>query len=245
MADMQLAQPQDLTADLTRDNLAPEPVFSGLVTPIPRRAGRPKDTAKRAAIIQAAHVLFANQPYDVVTMEAVADLAGVSKMTVYSHLQDKETLFETVVASVSDQMIAAITAPAPGGARERLTGVGIAFLQVVLGSDVCRMAHTLPGTLRANPGLASRFYAAGPGRVRAALAEIIAREAQDGMLTVDDPMLAADDLVCLWEGGMPERIAYGLSGICGPAEIARRAIRGTAVFLRAYAASPGLAPTGS
>ncbi len=58
-------------------------------------------------------------------------------------------------------------------------------------------------------------------------------------------MLAADDLVCLWEGGLPQRIAYGLSGIRGSEEIARRAIGGTAVFLRAYAASPGTAPTGS
>ena len=62
------------------------------------RPGRPEDIAKREAIIKAAHALFASQPFDLVTMEAVAARAGVSKMTVYSHFRDKETLFETIVA---------------------------------------------------------------------------------------------------------------------------------------------------
>ena len=34
------------------------------------RSGRPKDTAKREAIVTAARTLFARQPYDLVTMEA-------------------------------------------------------------------------------------------------------------------------------------------------------------------------------
>jgi TetR/AcrR family transcriptional repressor of mexJK operon len=46
--------------------------------------------------------------------------------------------------------------------------------------------------------------------------------------------MAADDLVSLWEGGMPARIAFGLAGLSTPEEISQRAIRGTEVFLRAY-----------
>ena len=48
------------------------------------RTGRPKDIAKRDAIIKAARSLFASQPFDLVTMETVATQAGVSKMTVYT-----------------------------------------------------------------------------------------------------------------------------------------------------------------
>ena len=57
-----------------------------------------------------------------------------------------------------------------GGLRERLISAGTVVLGVILGSDICTMAHTLPAALRANRPLADRFYAAGPGRVRAALA---------------------------------------------------------------------------
>jgi TetR/AcrR family transcriptional repressor of mexJK operon len=205
-----------------------------------RRPGRPKDIAKREAIIKAARGLFATQPFDLVTMEAVAARAHVSKMTVYSHFHDKETLFETIVLVTSDQMIDALTTPHPaGGLREQLVAVGTVLLGVILGSDICTMAHSLPATLRENRPLAERFYAAGPGRVRAALAGIIAAAAERGELQVDDAHRAADDLVCLWEGGMPAKIAFGLAGLSTPKEVRERASRGTDVFLRAYRADRG------
>jgi TetR/AcrR family transcriptional repressor of mexJK operon len=212
-----------------------------LTEPTPsHRPGRPKDIAKRTAIIKAARALFATQPFDLVTMEAVASHARVSKMTVYSHFHDKETLFETIVLVTSDQMIAALTTSPPGGGlREQLVAVGTVLLGVVLGSDICTMAHSLPATLRANQPLAERFYAAGPGRVRAALARIIASAAQRGELRVDDADRAAEDLVSLWEGGMPAKIAFGLAGVSTAEEVRQRASRGTDVFLRAYRGGPG------
>jgi TetR/AcrR family transcriptional repressor of mexJK operon len=203
--------------------------------PATHRSGRPKDSAKREAIIAAARGLFVSQPFDLVTMEAVAAQAGVSKMTVYSHFHDKETLFETIVTATSDQMIRALSTPEQNeGLRERLIAVGTGFLDVILGSDICKMSHTLPGALRANRALARRFYAAGPGRVRSALAEMIAAAAERGELSVDDADNAADDLVSLWEGSMPAKIAFGLADLSTPEEIKRRVTRGTEVFLRAY-----------
>jgi TetR/AcrR family transcriptional repressor of mexJK operon len=209
--------------------------------PVIHRPGRRKDLAKHDAIIRAARALFASQPFELVTMEAVAAQAGVSKMTVYSHFDDKETLFETIVLAISGQMIDALSAPEQAGAlRERLIAAGSAVLSIILGSDICTMAHTLPPALRANRALADRFFAAGPGRVRAALADIIAASAAHGELEVDDPRQAADDLVSLWEGSMPAKIAFGLAGLSTPEEISRRARRGTDVFLRAYRTSrPG------
>jgi TetR/AcrR family transcriptional regulator, mexJK operon transcriptional repressor len=206
-----------------------------IASPAAHRSGRPKDNAKREAIITAARGLFASQPFDLVTMEAVAAQAGVSKMTVYSHFHDKETLFETIVIATSDQMTSALSDPAQhDGLRDRLIAVGIGFLGVILGSDICKMSHTLPGALRANRALADRFYAAGPGRVRRALAAMIEAAAERGELSVDDPACAADDLVGLWEGSMPAKIAFGLAELSTPEEIRRRAVRGTDVFLRAY-----------
>ena len=199
------------------------------------RVGRPKDSAKREAIIAAARSLFASQPFDAVTMEAVAAQAGVSKMTVYSHFHDKDSLFETIVAATVDQMIGALSAADLGeDLCERLNAVGISLLGMVLGSDMCRMKHTLPAALRPNRQLAERFYAAGPGRIRAALAAMIDVAAARGELEVDDADLAADDLVSLWEGSMPAKIAFGLAGLSTPEEIRHRALRGTQVFLRAY-----------
>jgi len=201
------------------------------------RPGRPKDIAKREAIIKAARDLFASEPFELVTMEAVAKRADVSKMTVYSHFRDKDTLFETIVTATADQMIRVMTTPEHGGLRERLTGIGTVFLTIVLGSDICMMTRTLPLALRGNRALADRFYAAGPGRVRAALSAIIGAAVARGELAVDDPDRAADDLVGLWEGGMPAKIAFGLAQLSTSEEIEERAARGTDVFLRAYRTS--------
>lgn len=207
-------------------------------SPAGRRSGRPKDFARREAIIKAAHDLFASQPFELVTVDAVAARAGVSKMTVYSHFHDKETLYETIVLATSDQMIDAMARQRDGGLRDQLIAVGRALLGVVLGSDICTMAHTLPATLRANRPLGDRFYAAGPGRVRAALAGIIAASAGRGELIVDDADQAAEDLVALWVGNRSAKIAFGLVDRSTPEEIARAAVRGTDVFLRAYRAGP-------
>ena len=69
--------------------------------PLPPNAlGRPKDMAKRQAILDAAKTLFLTKGYASTSMDAVASLAGVSKLTVYSHFTDKETLFSSGISTV-------------------------------------------------------------------------------------------------------------------------------------------------
>jgi len=67
----------------------------------PRAAGpgRPKDLAKREAILEASKALFVRLGFDAVSMDQIAAEAGVSKLTVYSHFGDKETLFAAAVQS--------------------------------------------------------------------------------------------------------------------------------------------------
>ena len=209
---------------------------------VPRRsrAGRPKDATKRAAILAAARDLFRAQSYDSVTMGAVAARAGVSQMTLYSHFADTETMFETVVRALSDEMLSAIAGPDRAAAplRERLNSVGIGFLRVVLDASVRTMGLTLSASLQTDQALARRFYQAGPGRTRSALATIIAEAMACGELAADSPEWAADDLISLWEGGLPGQLAFGLIEQATEDEIVRRARRGTEVFLRAYS-QPG------
>jgi TetR/AcrR family transcriptional repressor of mexJK operon len=201
------------------------------------RAGRPKDAAKRASILAAAQGLFRSQPYEMVTMEAVAARAGVSKMTLYSHFADKETIFETVVRAISDEMMTAVSGPDRAAAplRETLNSIGIAFLTVVLDASMPMIRHTLSASLHKDQALARRFYDAGPGRTRSALAEIIAGATERGELATDFAEWAADDLISLWEGGLPAQLAFGFIEQIEADEIVRRAKRGTEIFLRAYA----------
>lgn len=67
--------------------------------------GRPKDPAKREAILDAAKALFIAQGFAGTSMDAVATEAGVSKLTVYSHFSDKATLFAAAVEAKCEGMM--------------------------------------------------------------------------------------------------------------------------------------------
>jgi TetR/AcrR family transcriptional regulator, regulator of autoinduction and epiphytic fitness len=59
---------------------------------------RKRDThEKRQVILEGAVKVFIESGYDVSSMDKIAEVAGVSKRTVYNHFQSKESLFQAVV----------------------------------------------------------------------------------------------------------------------------------------------------
>ncbi len=203
----------------------------------PSWPGRRRNAAKHAAIIAAARELFFARGYASVTMDAVAAAARVSKMTVYGHFGDKETLFAAVVQDFTHSLLAEIgrAATAVGPLAERLAAVGRSFLTLICSRQVVAAHRALVPTLAADPALARRFYESGPARMRAALAEVIAAAAARGEVCVPDAGAAADDLFSLWCGNLPDRLELGVTDDVRPEEIAAQVARTTAVFLRAYA----------
>ena len=82
----------------------------------PSGPGRPKDPAKRRAILEAAKSLFLRNGYDGSSMDAIAAEAGVSKLTVYSHFTDKETLFSAAVKAKCEEQLPELLFELPAGA---------------------------------------------------------------------------------------------------------------------------------
>src|ERR1700738_2728248 len=66
-----------------------------------RGPGRPRDPAKLEAIMEAAYALFLERGITATTIDAVAERASVSKMTVYANFRDKPAL----LAAVCDRKI--------------------------------------------------------------------------------------------------------------------------------------------
>ena len=62
-----------------------------------RPPGRPRDAAKLEAILDAANALFLERGIAATTMDAVAERASVSKMTVYANFRDKPALLAAVL----------------------------------------------------------------------------------------------------------------------------------------------------
>ena len=205
-----------------------------------RHLGRPKSEGKRAAIIDAARQLFGANSYESVTMDAVAGVAGVAKMTVYGHFSDKESLFEAMAGSTSDMMIAALPALplSVGSLEEELVTFGRSFLTVLLSPRIVNSFHRHIDMLSRNPALGARFYNAGAGRTRATLAAYLQSAGVCADLPADVAADAASDLISLWLGDMALRQALGLAAPPTPEDIAQRVRRGTGLFLRAYGLSP-------
>lgn len=197
--------------------------------------GRPKDPGKRAAILEAAKALFVREGYEGSSMDQIAALAGVSKLTVYSHFGDKQRLFTEVVQVFCEHGLpdGLFTQLPEQPLRERLIALGMAFDAVMMSPEAIAGYRMLvqPG-LCASP-VAEAFWQAGPQRIAQGFALLLQRRGQTGELRIDDPECAASQLIALLKG---ERHARALLGIERPAgeQAATHVAAAVDTFLRAY-----------
>lgn len=198
--------------------------------------GRPRDHDKSAAIINAAGDVFFERGYADTTIEAIAESAGVSKVTIYARFGDKAGLFEAMVKHVSARMETG--APQPGElltiAEEALIGYGISLMTELMSPRLVAFERNLAGELARHPDLARRFYDAGPGQSRATLATIIQRAVDKNELAVEHPMQAAADLYGLWHGFHMIEAQFGIGEPPNEQEIEDLVRTGVAKFLKVY-----------
>lgn len=197
--------------------------------------GRPKDLEKRAAILEAAKRLFPKQGFDGTSMDAIAAEAGVSKLTVYSHFKDKDSLFfETVCAKCEEQMPHAIFELKPGAPlREQLVAIGRAFFKLVMSEEAMSLHRLM--TTQPSEKLARLFWDAGPRRCQAELAAFFRAEMAAGALDMPDPERSASHFFCLLKGEPHARVAYGCCNSVSAAELDAHIRAVVDLFVRAYA----------
>lgn len=69
-----------------------------------RRTRKKRDTSqKRQAILEGAVKVFTKNGFEASSMDLIAEVAGVSKRTVYNHFPSKEALFQAIVADFLKQ----------------------------------------------------------------------------------------------------------------------------------------------
>lgn len=66
---------------------------------IKKTRGRPIDNSKINSIIETARTLFAQNGFARTTLDAIAEMSGVTKMTIYSHFKSKEELFGATITN--------------------------------------------------------------------------------------------------------------------------------------------------
>lgn len=204
----------------------------------PAGPGRPKDLEKRQAILEAAKRLFPRHGYDGISMDAIAAEAGVSKLTVYSHFSDKETLFAEAVKAVCEEQLPHgmfELRPDNGPIDQVLLTIARRFHALVSSEDSIRLHRIMAAQAPDSPKLAQLFYEAGPRRTLADFEALLRQADAAGTLAVPDPARAAGHFFCLIKGLSHMRT---LLGCCPPptvedTEAHLRSVVG--LFVRAHA----------
>jgi TetR/AcrR family transcriptional regulator, mexJK operon transcriptional repressor len=205
-------------------------------------AGEGRSARKRRAIVHAAREVFLRNGYAGASMDEVAALAPVSKVTVYKHFADKRSLFIAVITGAIED--------AEASTRSLVEGLG---LSTDLEADLRAFARqhvadvTQPHLIRLRrmiiaesgrfPDLASAWHRTGPERGHATLAEQIRTLARRGLLRVSDPMLAAQHLnYLILSVPLNEAMFTGRDQPYTRRQLHRFADEAVRVFLAAYGA---------
>ena len=207
--------------------------------PKPTSPGRPKDLGKRAAILDAAKRMFTAHGFERVSMDQIAAEAGVSKLTVYSHFGDKETLFSAAISAKCEEQLAEglFTVDPASSLREQLLGIGRAFVALI-NSEESLAIHRVVTTQPPPANLGRLFWEAGPRRVQDAFGSFLRDEIAAGALDIPDVRRAASQFFCMLKGEQHMLLLCGCTNRVDAAETEAHVQATVDMFLRAYQARP-------
>lgn len=179
----------------------------------PVRAGRPKSEQKAEAILCAAAELFLAQGFQGTSMDAVAQRAGVSKQTVYSHFAGKEDLFKACIRNkVAGYGFDETAAVDDADLRNALLNVMRRFVELLFDPEVVAMHRVVMGEAASQPRIAALFFESGPLRTRQAVRAFLQRQVERGRLRIrnDGLSYAAVQLMNMAVGMYQLQLLLGL-----------------------------------
>lgn len=199
--------------------------------------GRPKDPAKRAAILQAAQLLFLRSGYEGTSMDAIAAEAGVSKLTVYSHFTDKERLYAAAIRAVCEAQLPDLyigELPQDDIALT-LERIGNAFCVLLDSPESLALHRLLVSMAGQDAKLAELFYEVGPQRVCDGMAQLLQQSCARGELSIDQPQEAARQFFTLLKGDNHFKLLIGYGEVMSGQQRQQHVSAVVSAFLRIYA----------
>ncbi|HWV13041.1 MAG TPA: TetR/AcrR family transcriptional regulator [Sphingobium sp.] len=171
-----------------------------------RRTGRPPN--KKAgqideAILTAARDLFLSAGYEATSMEAVAQLAGVSKRTLYARHSTKEALMKAVVEDRVERWskdASAGNAKVPEPFPDRLKRHALILMDSLGNPEVRQFDRLILTTATRFPEIAQSFYQIGYSYELAFLTGEIVAGTQDDPAPPADPERVARQLLSMIQG---------------------------------------------
>ncbi len=167
----------------------------------PRTRTRTRSEEKRCSIMNAAATTFTQQGYDAASMAVIAERAGVSKQTVYSHFGSKKELFVVCIQSRTQETVLneAVLSP-EGGIREELSNLAHRFLALINSPEGVGIMRICTAQADRHPELAEAFYDAGPKKLNLKLKRYLDDKVAAGELTIPNSDHAAWQFLSMLQG---------------------------------------------
>ena len=177
------------------------------------QSGRPKDLEKRARILQAAKAIFLKSGYHGTSMNQIAQEAGVTKLTVYNHFQEKVNLFICAITETCEETLCTKQFDLDTSADfyQTLFIVCSRALQIIYSPEALKLDHVLLELAAEQNPLALQFFEASHTRMENQLAEFFQKAAQLGFIQADDPIYQTELLLTLLLGVRHHKVLLGIT----------------------------------
>jgi len=191
---------------------------------MPAEKSRPD---KHDAITRAASETFLAEGFDRASLDQIAQRAGVSKQTIYSHFADKQALFLAICTELTEKLTIPLRRPASetGDLRSTLLRLGEDALAMMLHPASLDLHRLIVGAAARFPELGQAAYEAGAGRMITDLSALLAQRSRSGdglprPLADEEADRLAEQFIGMLRGFHQVR---GLFGIAHAADAERKA----------------------
>ena len=172
---------------------------------------------KHSAITRAASEMFLSEGFDRASLDQIAQLAGVSKQTIYSHFADKEALFKAICTELTETLTIPLrkTLPAQGSLRTILLRLGEDTLALMLRPASLDLHRLVMNAAARFPELGRAAFEAGATRMIDDLSALLTQRSQlrDGLaraVSQDEARILAEQFIGMLRGFHQQRALLGV-----------------------------------
>jgi AcrR family transcriptional regulator len=151
---------------------------------------------RRKAILAAAQKVFLERGYANASIDAVVELAGGSKATVYQQFGNKEGLLGALVAEGAEELAHLVhELPLDGALEESLRAFGRGYLGLIMRPDRLALFRLTIGECGRVPEIGDVFYRTGPQTVAKYMTDFFRSVAAAGLIETTDPERTANQFI--------------------------------------------------
>jgi len=196
---------------------------------------RTRSEEKRTQIMNSAADLFTEQGFSSTSMDKIAERAGVSKQTVYSHFGSKEGVFvasieaKCILNSLSSEFF---QQQAP--TAHLMLELARHFNELLLSDDAIRIMRLCCTSAESHPEVSELLYSAGFENLHRLLSDFLAQRAASGELDIPNTDAAANQFLFMVNSDEAFRARLGLKPSLSSQEQDDYLKSSVRIFLKGY-----------